>query len=62
MDYKKDVAYDIIEERLEFAIELMNKIKTKYKLTLTDAETIENARNLAISMFIQKESARRMKK
>lgn len=62
MDKPNDLAYDIIKERLEFAVNLVKEIADKNTISLTDAELMENARNLAISMFIQKESGRRMKK
>ena len=59
---QKDLSYDIMEERVDFAIQLMNKMKAKYKLELTDAEVMENARNIGLSLFIQKETKMRMKK
>lgn len=57
MEGKKDLAYTIIEERLDFAIGLIKEMAKKHNLDLTAGEIMDNARNISVSMFIQKERA-----
>ena len=51
----KDQGCDMMEERLNFAIELIKAMCVKHNLILKDNEVIENARNCAISLYIARE-------
>lgn len=51
--------FDAMNERLDFAVRLVKEVAEKNKLDLNDKEIIENARSIAVSMFIQKMQSRK---
>ena len=51
----QDVSLTIMHERLDFAIGLVQEMCKEHKLNLTDAEIMEHARTIAISLYIQRE-------
>ncbi len=56
----QDITYTIFEERLDFALDMIKKKVDKHQLKVSNFEILEIATRIAQSLFIQKETARRV--
>jgi len=59
---KLDLGADLLKERLDYAIELIREMCNKHKIELSDALLMENARTIAISLYIARENYNRNKR
>ena len=59
---KLDLGADLLKERFDYAIELVQEMCAKHKLELTDAEIMKNARTISISLYIARENYNRNKR
>ena len=51
----QDISYDIISERLNFAIDAVKKEIKKHELKVSDYEMLDIATRIALSLYIARE-------